>query len=115
MLWAGIGATVAANVIYGIPYGLVGGAVSAWPAVAFIGAVHVVMHVARFWAPATDTTTVAQVAATSAEAARVAYAASAAAASPLSERALADRFGIPRTQAKKIRAELAPLNGSSHV
>jgi hypothetical protein len=112
MLWAGIGATVAANVIFGLPYGLVGCAVSAWPAIAFVGAVHVVMNVARSWSAATDTTTAAKVAASSAEAARLAYAASAEAASPLSERALADRFGIPRTQAKKIRAE---LNGNAHV
>ncbi len=39
MLWLGIGATVGANIAYGAAFGLLGALVSAWPAVAFIGAV----------------------------------------------------------------------------
>ena len=39
MLWLGIGATIGANLAYGAGYGLLGALISAWPAVAFIGAV----------------------------------------------------------------------------
>lgn len=35
-LWLGIGATLAANVAYGLPHGVSGALTSAWPAVAFI-------------------------------------------------------------------------------
>lgn len=49
MLWFGIAATVAANIIFGYRFGVTGAAVSAWPAVAFIGAVHVVASVVRSW------------------------------------------------------------------
>jgi hypothetical protein len=35
-LWLGIGATVSANLAYGLPYGLIGAVVSAWPGVAFV-------------------------------------------------------------------------------
>jgi hypothetical protein len=45
MLAFGVGATVAANVGYGLPFGMVGAVVSAWPAVAFIGSVELMMVV----------------------------------------------------------------------
>lgn len=35
-LWLGVGVTVAANVAFGIPAGIIGALVSAWPAVAFV-------------------------------------------------------------------------------
>lgn len=35
-LWLGIGGTLAANVAYGLPHGVVGATVSAWPAASFI-------------------------------------------------------------------------------
>ena len=44
MLWLGIGATVGANIAYGVGFGLLGALISAWPAVAFIGAVEMVMQ-----------------------------------------------------------------------
>ncbi len=47
-----------------------------------------------------------EVAGTVYEAAKVAYIASVKGGNPLSERGLADRFGIPRTDARKIRAEV---------
>ena len=47
MLWLGVGATVAANIGYGAAYGLVGMIVSAWPALAFVGAVEMVMQLAK--------------------------------------------------------------------
>jgi hypothetical protein len=47
MLWLGIGATVGANIAYGAGFGLLGALISAWPAVAFIGAVEMVMQLVR--------------------------------------------------------------------
>ena len=46
-LWLGIIATIAANVAYGLPHGLVGSTVSAWPAVAFIVAVEAWMQLTK--------------------------------------------------------------------
>jgi hypothetical protein len=47
MLWLGIGATVGANIAFGAGYGLLGALISAWPAVAFIGAVEIAMQQVR--------------------------------------------------------------------
>jgi len=47
MLALGVGATVAANVAYGLGYGVLGAAISAWPAVAFIGSVEMLMGLVR--------------------------------------------------------------------
>ena len=47
MLWLGIGATIGANIAYGARYGLLGALISAWPAVAFIGTVEIVMQFVR--------------------------------------------------------------------
>ena len=47
MLWLGIGATIGANIAYGAGYGLLGALISAWPAVAFIGAVEIAMQQVR--------------------------------------------------------------------
>jgi peptidoglycan/LPS O-acetylase OafA/YrhL len=47
MLWLGIAATVAANVAYGARYGPVGAVISAWPAVAFVGAAEMIMGLVR--------------------------------------------------------------------
>ena len=47
MLWLGIGATIGANLAYGAGYGLLGALISAWPAVAFIGAVEIATQLVR--------------------------------------------------------------------
>jgi hypothetical protein len=47
MLWLGVAATVAANIGYGLAYGAMGAIVSAWPALAFVGAVEMVMQLAK--------------------------------------------------------------------
>ena len=47
MLWLGIGATIGANIAFGARYGLLGALISAWPAVAFIGAVEIAMQQVR--------------------------------------------------------------------
>ena len=47
MLARGVGATIAANVAYGLAFGVLGAVISAWPAVAFIGSVEMLMHLVR--------------------------------------------------------------------
>jgi hypothetical protein len=47
MLWLGIAATVGANIAYGVGFGLLGAVISAWPTVAFIGSVELVMQLVR--------------------------------------------------------------------
>ena len=126
MLWLGIAATVGANVAYGSGYGLLGMVISAWPAIGFIGSVEMVMVMVRKSrpalvpeaAPVPDETTVVTalttLAGTADEAAVLTYRASVAGGNPLSERALAGRFGITRSRARKLRAEVAAESGG-HV
>ncbi len=90
MLWLGIGATIGANIAYGARYGLLGALISAWPAVAFIGAVEIAMQqVRRARGPraATRVPDVPEVPSDVEQAVRAAYAASVAAGQPLSQRA----------------------------
>jgi hypothetical protein len=47
MLWLGISATVGANISYGLPFGALGALVSAWPAVAFVGAAEMALGMVR--------------------------------------------------------------------
>jgi len=122
LLGAGIGATLAANVLAGVSAGLLGAVVAAWPALAFVGCYELLMVLVRASArrnvqvpedePHTPPDTVPEaavpeVATTVHEAARVAYVASVRGGNALSERALADRFGLARSQARKLRAEVA--------
>lgn len=46
-LWAGIAATLGANVAYGLPYGVVGSVVSAWPGASFILIVEAWMQIVK--------------------------------------------------------------------
>jgi hypothetical protein len=113
MLWLGIAATVGANVAFGARFGPLGAVISAWPAVAFIGAVEMAMQlVRRARGPrAADTSAAATVSSAAGllvapgdvrEAVAAAYAASLAAGSPLSQRAMAARFGISRRQVSQL-------------
>ncbi len=109
LLWAGIGATVAGNVAYGWPAGWMAASLSAWPGAVFAGVVEMVLVTARAAPREADNRTLnlpAQpaVPASARQAAETAYAASVAGGNPLAETALAARFGIPRSQARKIRA-----------
>lgn len=47
MLGLGVGATVAANVEYGMPFGWLAAVISAWPAVAFVGSVEMAVRFVR--------------------------------------------------------------------
>ncbi len=105
MLWLGIGATIGANIAYGAGYGLLGALISAWPAVAFIGSVEIAMQQvrrARVPCAATVGSAVPKVPSDVEQAVRVAYAASVAAGQPLSQRAMAERFGLSRRKVSQL-------------
>jgi Protein of unknown function (DUF2637) len=116
MLWLGIGATIGANIAYGAGYGLLGALISAWPAVAFIGSVEIAtQQVRRSHAPgvATIVPAVPQVPGDVEQAVRAAYAASVAAGQPLSQRAMAERFGLSRRKVSQIVAQVT-ASGNGH-
>jgi hypothetical protein len=106
MLWLGISATVGANIAYGAGFGLLGAVISAWPAVAFIGSVELVMQLvrrARGPEAGQDEPLVEPFGPGGVEqAARAAYVASVAAGAPLSQRAIAGRFGLSRRKAAQL-------------
>ena len=113
MLWLGIGATVGANIAYGAGFGLLGALISAWPAVAFIGAVEMVMQLVRRARGPARATAGPAVPGDVEQAVRAAYAASVAAGAPLSQRAMAERFGLSR---RKVGQLVAPVtvSGNGH-
>jgi len=121
VLWTGIGATVAANLAYGLPHGWLAAVISAWPGAAFVGVVEMVMIAVRPGAdrpprgPAAGT-----VPSSVLEAAEAWFAATARVGNPASLNKLQERFPLTRAQATEIRtavlsppAETAALNGSS--
>ncbi len=118
MLWLGIAATIGANLAYGVRYGLLGGLISAWPAVAFIGAVEIAMQqVRRARGPrvVTSSPQIPQVPGDVEQAVRAAYAASIAAGAPLSQRAMAERFGLSRRRVSHLVTSVtAGSNGHPH-
>jgi hypothetical protein len=118
MLMLGVGATVGANIAFGLRFGPLGAVISAWPAVAFIGSAELGIGLVRSAgavpAPAVvkERTMVPFVAADALEAARAAFAASVAASNPISQRQMMTRFALTRTQARKVRQSvLARSNG----
>ncbi len=116
MLWLGVAATIGANIAFGAGYGLLGALISAWPAVAFIGAVEIAMQqVRRSRVPpaATGGSDVPQMPGDVQQAVRAAYAASVAAGQPLSQRAMAKRFGLSRRRVSQIVAQITAL-GNGH-
>ena len=109
MLWLGIAATIGANIAYGAGYGLVGALISAWPAVAFIGSVEIAMQQvrrARVARAAIIGPAVPEVPGDVEQAVRAAYAASVAAGAPLSQRAMAERFGLSRRRVSQLIAQV---------
>jgi hypothetical protein len=120
MLWLGIGATVGANIAYGAGYGLLGALISAWPAVAFIGAVEIAMQQVRrargpraaISGPAVPA--VPAVPGDVEQAVRAAYAASVAAGQPLSQRAMAERFGLSRRRVSQLVVQVT-ASGNGHL
>ena len=105
MLWLGISATIGANIAYGARYGLLGALISAWPAVEFIGAVEIAMQQvrrARVPPAATSEPAVPEVPGDVEQAVRAAYATSVAAGAPLSQRAMAEQFGLSRRRVGQL-------------
>jgi len=95
VLYAAIGATVAANVAYGLPFGWLSAVISGWPGVAFVAAVEVGILVAR-----------PDERGRGASAQETSPAASPRASLP-TVRGIQDRQKCSPTTAKKIRAEVA--------
>jgi hypothetical protein len=117
MLWLGIGATIGANLAYGAGYGLLGALISAWPAVAFIGSVEIATQLvrrARRPRAAISGPAVPQVPGDVEQAVRAAYAASVAAGAPLSQRAMAGRFGLSRHRVGQLMTQVT-ASGNGHT
>ena len=107
MLWLGIAATIGANIAYGAGYGLLGALISAWPTVAFIGSVEIAMQQVRRARAPGAAATVPEVPGDVGQAVRTAYAASVAAGQPLSQRAMAERFGLSRRKVSQLITTIA--------
>lgn len=114
MLWLGIGATVGANIAFGAGYGLLGALISAWPAVAFIGAVEIAMQQVRRARGPRAAISGPAVPGDVEQAVRAAYAASVAAGQPLSQRAMAERFGLSRRRVSQLVVQVT-ASGNGHL
>jgi len=122
LLAAGIGATLFANVLAGAAAGPLGAAVAAWPALALVGSYELLMGMIRghgapgrasSLAPAPGPAPVPlPVPGDVIDAARTAYRASVTAGAPLSQRAMARRFGLSRHRVAHIAAEVTAEHGS---
>lgn len=123
LLAAGIGATLAVNVLAGVPSGWLGALIASWPALAFVGCYELLMMLVRASSRrASDVTgnlelpqasEVPPPVPSSAEAAAEAsMRATLLVGNPWSVNALATRFGVPRMAATEIRGRvLAEANG----
>jgi len=102
-----VGATLAANVGYGLPFGLTGALISGWPAVAFIVCAELAIGMVRS-AVSPPVPTDAQ------SAALAALRATTAAGNPLSGRQLEKRFGLSRAEATRVR-QLVAAEANGHA
>ena len=111
MLALGVAATVAANIAYGASWGWLGAVISAWPAVAFVGAAEMVIGLVRRHAdqPVREPLRPFRAAPPpdAEHAAEAAYRASVAGGNPLSARALSERYRLSRHAAAAIRERVA--------
>jgi hypothetical protein len=90
--------------------------ISAWPALAFVGSVEIAMQqVRRARVPGAvgSVPAVPEVPGDVEQAVRAAYAASVAARAPLSQRAMAERFGLSRRKVSQLVAQVA-ASGNGH-
>jgi Protein of unknown function (DUF2637) len=112
LLGAGIGATLAVNMLAGVPSGWLGAIAAAWPAAAFVGCYELLMMLVRASARRTGAEAVNRIASDAETAAMVSLRATLAAGNPWSNNQLAERFGLTRAQAAKVRtAVLAGADG----
>jgi len=110
MLVLGVVATVGANVLYGLSFGLLGAIVSAWPAVAFIGSAEMALGMVRASAVPAVTEAGNDVPEHLAEAARV-FAEQVAAGTVPTVRAIRSALSVGQSRASQARAHLAVLAG----
>jgi hypothetical protein len=113
----GLAVTAAAGIVSGARYGLLGAIISAWPAVAFFGAADMVLELVhrsrrcqREARPATTPAVPSEVQ----QAVRAAYAASVQAGDPLSQRAMAARFGLSCRKIRQLIPE-STISGTGHL
>ena len=116
LLLSGIGVTLAANVAFGVTYGLAGALWSAWPALAFVGCYELLMMLVRASARRTQPEPASAVSSGLPNAAEVAAEASLhatlAAGNPWSTNQLVTQFRLTRAEATKLRTRvLAESNG----
>jgi hypothetical protein len=111
----GLAVMAAADITSGARYGPLGAIISAWPAVAFFGAADMVLElVPRFrsrrqFRPVPAPAVPGDVQ----QAVRAAYLASVQAGDPLSQRAMAARFGLSRRKIRQLVPE-STASGNSH-
>jgi Protein of unknown function (DUF2637) len=123
LLGAGIGATLAANVLAGVSSGPLGAVVAAWPALGFVGCYELLMLLVRASArrnvpvPADEGNDspagVAPPPSNAETAAMASLRATLAAGNPWSQNQLMTRFGLTRAQAAKVR-ELIAAEANGH-
>ena len=123
LLAAGIGATLAANVLAGVPSGWLGAVVAAWPALAFVGSYELLMMLVRAAARRVPADLTEQpepqagvlpspVPGSAEAAAEASMRATFAAGNPWSANALSSNFALSRKTATEIRGRvLAEANG----
>jgi hypothetical protein len=111
----GLAVMAAASITSGARYGLLAAIISAWPAVAFFGAADMLLELVprsrsrREARPATTPAVPGDVQ----QAVRAAYLASVQAGDPLSQRAMAARFGLSRRKIRQLVPE-STASGNSH-
>jgi hypothetical protein len=116
MLTLSVSATLAANIAYGLPFGWPGALISGWPAVAFVGSVEMVLGMIRSARAGQDTAPVpGTVPADVLAAAEACYRATVAAGNALSQNQLIERFGLTRSQAVKVRGEVAAASNGART
>ena len=113
----GLAVMAAADIVSGARYGLLGAIISAWPAIAFFAAADMVLELVhrsrkrrRQATPATAPAVPADVQ----QAVRAAYLASVQAGTPLSQRAMAARFGLSRRKIRQLVPE-STISGTGHL
>ena len=112
VLFTAVGATVAGNMLYGLPAGPIGAARSAWPGFAFVATIETGLWLVRKLQEHRKAAGGEGPAAGNYAAAMASYAATAAAGNPWSANQLQAQFGLTRAQARKICAPAEPPAGA---
>jgi hypothetical protein len=116
LLGSGIGVTLAANVTYGVTFGLAGALWAAWPALGFVGCFELLMMLVRASARRSQAeparTVPSTVPSTVIAAAEASLRATVEAGNPWSVNQLVTQFGFKRPEASRLHARvLAEANG----